>query len=302
MKIGSLFTGIGGIELGLQEAGVPFELAWWAEWDENLSEVRLPGTDYDANLGDVTTVDWSGDSLVGVEAVDLITAGFPCQPVSLAGGKRGADDPRWMWPATFKAIQTLRPHQVFLENVTNLAYFDNGRLFDEVTADLYDLGYGVRWITLGACHVGCAHHRHRLFLLATQGTRGCQKLITSSCGIRGRFQALPTPTANGYGFNQGGTSEEGPKRPSLAMVAQQEDWDLYMAGIFRQSDRYGDPLIVMEYSELGTPRLSVQFVEWLMCLPPGHVSGRLPRAKALQAIGNAVCPPQMAEAWKILTA
>ena len=295
MRIGSLFTGIGGIELGLRLAGVPVDLAWWAELNETLSVVRLPSADYDANLGDVTTINWSD-----LEEVDMITAGFPCQPVSSAGGKRFDGDPRWMWPFVYGALRHLRPKYVVVENVRNLVYADRCRLWDNLLNDLKVLGYGVRWLILGACHVGCAHHRHRVFLLGTHGEEGVTRVPTSFCGIKGKFEALPTPTANGYGNNQDGESVEGRIRPSLKELARTGNWDLYERAIAVHTKNYGPSPNMMEEGPLRR-RLSVEFVEWLMCLPPGHVSGHLPRSMALQALGNAVCPPQMAEAWKLLT-
>lgn len=267
VKIGSLFTGIGGIELGLKAAGVQVDLAWVAEQDEDLSVIRLPGVDYDINLGDVTTVDWWIQ-----EEVEMITAGFPCQSVSSAGSRRVEEDPRWLWPEVVRAVTVHQPQYVLCENVQNLVYINDGQVWDQIGWDLNELGYGVRYIILGACHVGCTHHRHRVFFLATKGEEGVQMLPMSSCGIRGKFEPLPTPTVSSY-------------------LISASDRNRCAAGIERQASRYGPPPVHAD---------RVEFAEWMMCLPHGHVSGRLPSSKALQAIGNAVCPPQMAEAWRIL--
>lgn len=288
IRVGSLFTGCGGIELGLKLAGVNFEVPWWAEIDEDLSQIRLPGTDYDANLGDVKLVNW-GDQ----EPVDLITAGFPCQPVSSAGGKRGDADPRWLWPEVYRALYVQQPDQLLMENVPNLIYFERGRLWDEITKRLQELGYGVRWLTLGACHVDAAHHRHRLFLLATKDQEGVVRIPTKFCAVQGRWDVFPTPTVSAPNGDLTGSLEHiGQLRPYY--------FNRYDRAIHIQVKRYGVPPPISEIGPRGLPRLSALFAEWLMCLPEGHVIRWLPRTKALQVIGNAVCPPQLAEAWRLL--
>ena len=287
MKIGSMFTGCGGIELGLKlDAGLSFTMPWWAEINEDLSVIRLPGTDYDANLGDVTTVDWNEQ-----ETVDMITAGFPCQPFSTAGGKRGDKDWRWMWPEVAEALYYLQPHHLLVENVTNLVYFDGGRLWQQILDDLDRNGYGVRWLTLGACAVGCAHHRHRLFFLATLGETGVQRIRTPFCGVKGRWDVFPTPTHTG----------SADQLDPLDLLALRRNLHRYDRAIAIQAEHYGPPPEMTEIGPRGMSRLSAAFSEWLMCLPPGHVAGKLPRTQALQVIGNAVCPPQLAEAWRLLT-
>jgi DNA (cytosine-5)-methyltransferase 1 len=271
-------------------------MPWWAEVNEDLSVIRLPGTDYDANLGDVTKVDWHEQ-----EPVDMITAGFPCQPVSSAGGKRGDQDWRWLWPEVDRAIAAQEPNRVLIENVPNLVYFERGRLWNQILTDLDYRGYGVRYLTLGACLIGCAHHRHRLFMLATRGERGEELIPTPFCGVKGRWDVFPTPTTSQYGSNQGGSSNDGPIRDSLEQLALRRNLHRYDRAITTHAERHGPPPEMTEIGPRGWPRLSAAFSEWLMCLPPGHVSDKLPRTKALEVIGNAVCPPQLAEAWRRLT-
>lgn len=295
IKVGSLFTGCGGIELGLRLAGADFTIPWWAEINEDLCAISIPGADYEANLGDVVKVDWYEQ-----EEVDLITAGFPCQPVSSAGGKRGDDDWRWMWPEVVRAMYILQPNQLLVENVVNLVYFERGRLWNKMLDDLYQLGYGVRYLTLGACLLGAAHHRHRLFLLATKGETGEKLIPTPFCGVKGRWDVFPTPTVSSYGSNQGGSSEDGPLRESLEQLAMRRNLHRYDRAIAIHAEKFGPPPEMTEIGSRGWVRLSAQFSEWLMCLPPGHVTRYLDRSKALKVIGNAVCPPQLAEAWRLL--
>ena len=152
MRVGSLCTGYGGIELGLALAGVAVELQWVAEVDPALAVLHGETP----NLGDISRVRWDE-----VAPIDLLTAGFPCQPVSAAGRQLGDADVRWLWPHVRAAVAELQPTHVLIENVRNLVSTKDGRLWAGILDDLAALGYGVRWLTLGACHVGAAHHRHR---------------------------------------------------------------------------------------------------------------------------------------------
>jgi DNA (cytosine-5)-methyltransferase 1 len=159
LRIGSLCTGYGGLDLAVQ-AVLGAQLAWYAETDRHACTVlarRFPGVD---NLGDIRTVDWHT-----TVPVDIVTAGFPCQDISDAGrreGIRGAKSS--LWTAVADAIRVLRPQLVFVENVAALLR----RGLDIVHADLATLGYDTSWICLRASDIGAAHRRDRLFLLAAR--------------------------------------------------------------------------------------------------------------------------------------
>lgn len=327
MRIGSLCTGYGGIEMGLAVAGVSVDLRWCAETEGALDKLHTV-----PNLGDITVVDWSA-----VEPVDLLVGGIPCQPTSAAGRQLGDADPRWLWPATRVALAALNPRGFLLENVRGLVSYDKGRLFDGIVADLLALGYGVRWLTLGACAVGMAHHRHRVFLLAVRGMTSAVRLDVPECGQRGTI--LPTPTArDGRGGGGGGADYwqarsavrtngmpldavagllptprasdgvgSGPnqrgRKGDLAMpsAVQPGRWGQFATAVQRQADALGTlPPEPTEPNRNGNPRLRPAFVEWLMGLPAGHVTDHLDRNAALRALGNGVVPQQLAAAWRHL--
>lgn len=351
--------------MGLRLAGLDFEVAWCAEIEPGPASLHGDTP----NLGDITAVDWSS-----VERVDMIVGGIPCQPTSAAGKRLGEADPRWLWPAARKAVATLRPARFLLENVRGLVSHNKGALFQSIIDDLLTLGYGVRWLTLGACAVGFAHHRHRVFLLAeASAMRGvmAERLDVPECGARrggekrsrptatacdgngrgagdstyrnrgerlkrtnglpldaemallptprasrdgrtnnrgepqlnGISLLLPTPSAVPYGSNRGGASPDGPVRHSLdSLAVQPERWGRFAEAIARQESTLGavapDPT---EPNRNGSPRLRAEFVEWLMDVPAGHVTGRLDRKVALKALGNGVVPLQCAQAWLLLT-
>lgn len=96
--------------------------------------------------------------------VDFITAGFPCQPFSTAGDRKGTKDERWLWGSILEIISQVRPSFLFLENVSNL--INEWGAFDEISKSLSKIGFSLEWGTLRASEVGANHHRNRLFIFA----------------------------------------------------------------------------------------------------------------------------------------
>jgi DNA (cytosine-5)-methyltransferase 1 len=157
MTVGGLFSGIGGIELGLERAG--FRIAWHAEKEPYASTVLKKHWPDVPNLGDVTTIDWSE-----VERPTVICGGFPCQPVSSLGTKSAADDDYWLWPYFARAVRDLRPEFVVVENVAGLRYKTGG--LGIVLGDLAALGYDAEWESLPAGAFGALHRRERIWIVA----------------------------------------------------------------------------------------------------------------------------------------
>lgn len=153
--VGSLFSGIGGIDLGFEMAG--WRVAWQAETDPFCRRVLRAHWPTVPNLGDVRMIEWDH-----VESVDVICGGFPCQPASVAGQGLGPLDERWLWPWFARAVRLLRPRFVFVENVSGLVT----RGFGQVARDLADYGYDMRWDCIPAAAVGAPHLRNRLFVVA----------------------------------------------------------------------------------------------------------------------------------------
>ncbi|QIQ63754.1 DNA methylase [Mycobacterium phage Phanphagia] len=182
MKLGSLFSGAGGLDIAVEQF-FGARTVWHCELNPAASKVlahRWPGV---PNLGDITAVDWSE-----VEPVDILAGGFPCQDVSAAGRRAGiAEGTRsGLWALFAEVINQLRPGVVVIENVRGLlsarAYramesaestVGDGadgpvlRALGAVLGDLSDLGYDAQWITLAASDVGAPHRRERVFILAT---------------------------------------------------------------------------------------------------------------------------------------
>ena len=156
MKVGSLFSGIGGLDLGLERAGMT--VAWQSEIDPYACRVLAKHWPTVPNLGDITTIDWSD-----VEPVDLICGGFPCQDISPGGKRVGIGGERsGLWSEFVRALRDLRPHIAVVENSGDLAV----RGLDVVLGDLCEIGFNAEWSTLSACSMGAPHMRRRLFIVA----------------------------------------------------------------------------------------------------------------------------------------
>ena len=155
LTVGSLFSGIGGIDLGLERAGM--QVIWQSEIDPYCSRVLAKHWPSVPNLGDITTIDWGT-----VERPDVICGGYPCQPWSYAGVRRGENDPRHLWPHMLTAIRRLRPRFALLENVPGHLSMGFGR----VLGDLAESGYDTQWDCIPATAVGAPHRRDRVFIVA----------------------------------------------------------------------------------------------------------------------------------------
>jgi DNA (cytosine-5)-methyltransferase 1 len=171
LTVGSLFSGIGGIDLGLERAGM--EVRWQVEIDEWCRRVLTKHWPDVPKYGDITTL--TGEELA---PVDLLCGGFPCQPVSVAGRRLGDADDRWLWPEFIRVVRLVRPTWVLVENVPGLRSAASGRLFGGILADLAACGFDAEWDCIPASAVGAHHQRDRLWLVATHTAslrrqRGC---------------------------------------------------------------------------------------------------------------------------------
>ena len=290
MLIGSMFSGYGGLDLAVEAMFPSARPAWFCEWEEapaRILERHWPGV---PNHRDVTTIDWAR-----VEPVDIITGGYPCQPFSAAGQRKGAHDDRHLWPHVREAVRVLRPRYVLLENVAGHRSLG----FDRVLGDMAEDGMHVRWTSVRASDVGAPHHRERLFILATPA---------DADGVRGQDRghgggALPQLARPGGGDvplphtaddrrEWAGAARHGGARPADAGNRDVE-WGAYAPAV-RRWERLTRPAPAPTEPNLkGQPRLSAAFAEWMMGLPAGHVTGAgLSRTAQLKAIGNGVCPQQ----------
>lgn len=158
---GSLCTGYAGLDTAVEQV-MGTDMLWLAEYDDAPAEVCAERFPTVPNLHDITIIDWTA-----VPPVDVLTAGYPCQPFSLSGSRKGEDDERHLWPYIAEAIRVLRPRLVVLENVPGHRSLG----FGTVLGDLASVGYVGSWTSLRASDVGACHRRERVFIVATDAHR-----------------------------------------------------------------------------------------------------------------------------------
>ena len=368
MRVGSLFTGYGGLDMAIGG-----DLAWYAEIEKAACQVLAvhhPGV---PNLGDITAINWDD-----VEPVDILTGGYPCQPFSHAGNRKGKNDERHLWPYVLTAIRAIRPRFAILENVSG--HLTLG--FDSVLTDLAEIGWAAEWGTYRASDVGAPHRRERLFIVAyaTRGTRGERSgwgLSESerATGLATRIGDIaPNTSGDGYGqqlhagamagvegqatgstqqrqrargesdpgsvddaANTEGTRlqrrEPAPEDKQRGLAGRlptsqrdcnaadtdspsgktrtrrqgrgdagrlqpmerggQVDWGKYAPAIRRWESVLDRPAPTPTVERKDKRRLNPQFVEWMMGLPAGWVTGHgLSAAQELKMLGNGVVPQQ----------
>lgn len=215
LTVGSLFSGVGMIDLGLERAGC--KVIWQAEIDPQASMVlarHWPGV---PNLGDVEKIDWRN-----VERPDIVCGGFPCVSVSVAGRRLGTADERWLWPEYLRALRFLRPRYVLVENVPGLlgpirVEDADGRHLgwesapiQDVLAGLAELRYGWTYRCLDSQWFGVAQRRRRVFIVGCAGDRASSAQILLEPESRGRG-APPSraPRENLAGTLGGGSGRRG---------------------------------------------------------------------------------------------
>lgn len=316
--LGSLFTGIGGLDLGVEMVFGPANRLWVSDIAERdkkghvignapaVIEKRFSGV---PNLGDVTKIDWDS-----VPRVDVLTGGSPCQDLSV-GGRRAGMMPgtrSGLWMSMFEGVKRIRPHLVVWENVRGAysasAYSsmepEDGRVvlrgLGRVLGDLAGIRYDAGWCGVRASEVGAPHQRFRVFVLAWPKDdrwwldRGMvpQEVPPRAVGVD---RLLPTPTArDGKGRNQRNDDSclwgavEQHTRGSYFGPYQYavDEW----SRVFRPAPVPAEPA-----TKPGKYRLNAELPEWMMGFPNGWVTDvGLPRVQEFRALGGAVVPQQAA--------
>ena len=334
LRIGSLCTGYGGLDMAVQQV-LGGTTAWTSDIDPGAAQIithRMPGT---PNLGDLTTTDWAS-----IEPVDVVTGGYPCQPFSTAGQRKGTADARHIWPHIANALRVLRPRIAIFENVAGHLRLG----FDTVLRDLAAIGFDAQWCLVRASEIGAPHARQRLFLYATATDTDSHAL---------RQQPVPQPRRSSTAIAEltGPHTAPHPKRlvprhhgelparrnavqlgvrddaPRCGTAAAADTASVGHRHTRPASERgmatpavasdpprdWGQftPAVHRWETTLGRRapgavddrgRLNPAFVEWLMGLPAGHVTDvpGLTRNQQLKALGNGVVPQQAEAAIRLL--
>ena len=315
-------------------------LAWYSEIEPAGVQVLNRHHPEARDIGDLTRLDWEQ-----LEKVDVVTAGFPCQPVSHAGRRQGIEDERWIWDDIIKGLRILRPRYILLENVPGLFTASNGDAMASILHGLSSLGgYECRWGTVRASDTGAPHQRARWFCLVTDTTnlgyerggaaqgRGNGSTnddfgATYSPGTERRVQehealgSAPGPAAElgecdwpitadarsvGREPRPGQLPASGGRSPTQRAgrdaeprrgVTDATDWGRFTSAIVRWERILGRP--APHPTQDGN--LSSSFVEWMMGLKDGWVTGiGLSRSQELRLLGNGVVPQQARLALNLL--
>lgn len=291
MKIGSLCSGYGGLDMAV-EAFYNAETVWMSDIDK-ASNIVIEKRWGLPNLGDLKSINWDV-----VEQIDILTAGYPCQPFSTAGKRMGANDARHIWPSIKEIISTIRPKIVILENV-------KGHLtlgFKEVLQDLTEIGYDAKWTIVRASDVGAPHRRERLFIIAYPNSfnRGIssqdKRTIASDTDGNGCKTRLES------GFEQTLTPTQ-----SITTAASSNTINQYRSTDRKTQElgsRFKTPFdlsMLTPPNPLDQSKLNPKFVEYMMGLPNGWVTDlNLSRSQIFKLLGNGVVPQQAFQALKIL--
>jgi DNA (cytosine-5)-methyltransferase 1 len=169
MTHGSLFSGIGGFDLAAEWMG--WENVFHCEWNTFGQQVLKYYWPKAISYEDITKTDFS----IHRGSIDILTGGFPCQPYSMAGKRKGKEDDRHLWPEMLRAIREIQPRWVVGENVLGLVNWNGGMVFNEVQADLEAAGYEVWPYVLAAASVGAPHRRDQIWFVAYAENYGCKQ-------------------------------------------------------------------------------------------------------------------------------
>ena len=323
LRLGELFAGYGGLGMAVEEV-FGAELAWVSEWEAAPSKILAHHWPHVPNHGDVTKIDW-----YGVESVDIMSGGSPCQDLSMAGKRRGMTEGTRsnLWESMREGIATIRPRYVVWENVrgslsaeaTSASDMEQRegflgerrghlRALGRVLGDLADLGFDAEWRGIRASDAGAPHGRFRIFILAAN---------RDHLGIN-RPRQRPKEDRRGQPANRhltlahtDHTGPQGQHHTPRTTPAQRHrhtsegvDWGKYAGAIRRWEALRGAAPSPVELSPTGKPRLSAPFAEWMMGLPAGWVT-EVPGVTwgdQLKACGNGVVPQQATAALRDMLA
>lgn len=286
----SLFSGAGGGVLASKLLG--HKVIGYVEWEgycQKIIEQRIKDTIFDEApiFGDIREFVQSGAANEYRGFADVVSAGFPCQPFSVAGKRKSEDDERNMWPATRDVIRAVRPRFAFLENVPGLL---TTGYFDTIMCDLAEMGMDAKWCVLGASDIGAPHHRKRLWIFAyTQHARRIAAEIRQS--------ADPRNDSNQKRKESTGELER------CCPLGAQKARDLPDSGCIRQQGSWWafDPSDSQKDREGQVNRVEHDS-RWGIKSRVGRVAnGVAYRANRLKAIGNGQVPQVAATAFRILS-
>jgi DNA (cytosine-5)-methyltransferase 1 len=337
MKKLSLFSGIGGDDLASDAAGI--ETVCFVERDKFCQQVlrkHWPGIpiiedvrdvtkekiieytvsqsrqkNTEARLGVVRNVlsearrheDTNGTISSSGAGIDIISGGFPCQPHSVAGKRKGSGDERDLWPEFRRIIGVFKPRWVVGENVPGLYASDGGLFFNGIVCDLAALGYSVGWCTYGAVDVGAWHKRDRVFIVAYTGYQHInvqQRAIRAE--LKGSRQDVPDTTEPGLeGAKPEGLSCTGGLPAQCGAISDTQCQQFNGSGRTRgRQPELTDSSQWQPESRLGRMVDGISYWSHEPDGIPRVATGIKDRVNRLKGLGNAVVPQQIYLVYKAI--
>ena len=215
---------------------------------------------------------------VDADRPHILTGGFPCQPFSHAGRRKGTADDRYLWPAMLESIALFNPRWVIAENVAGLASWSNGLVLETVCADLEKEGYEVCPFVIPACAAGAPHKRDRIWIIAHRNGRGL------------RQQPEPEQGSPGTAF----TRNDSQDAPDAGLIRSTKRWT---AGV--QSERE-ESKRANSRGGRGTWTDNWPQVATRLCRVDDGIPRRMDRNPRLKALGNAIVPQVAAEIMRAI--
>ena len=272
--MGSLFSGIGGFDLGLEKAGL--KVIWQSEIEPYSCSVLKKHWPDVPNIGDITKVDWKT-----IERPNILCGGYPCQPFSTAGFRKGNNDPRHLWPEFRKAIRILQPDYAIMENVRG--HLSLGLV--EVLKGLSSIGYDAKWRVVRASDVGAPHQRARLFIIAYPNSHACPQSRRTNRSIHGSTSKI---------INRTNRKIDGCScTPACNPDNEYKSYNRALQELGRRFATRCEMSMQAAPNTMENDTLNAKYVEYMMGLPEGWVTDAgLSRAQQLKMLGNGVVPQQ----------
>jgi DNA (cytosine-5)-methyltransferase 1 len=220
MKHGSLFSGIGGFDLAAEWMG--WENIFHCEWNPFGQKVLHYYWPKAEQFTDITKTDFTKYA----NKIDILTGGFPCQPYSQAGKRKGKEDERHLWPHMLRAIKEIQPRWVVGENVFGLVNWSGGLVFHEVQTDLEAAGYEVFPYVLPAAAVNAPHRRDRIWFVAYSNNSRANIGMRSEreWKARDRFRGFTQPEFGQNGINGDVADTDGTRQQGSGINREEKEY------------------------------------------------------------------------------
>ena len=296
MKVLDLFSGIGGFSHGLDKVG--FKTVAFCEMDKYCKLVLQKHWKGVKIYNDVKEL--KGEEIIKEHGtIDIVVGGFPCQPFSIAGARKGTDDNRHLWPEMFRIIKELKPRWVIGENVRGIVSIQNGMVFENVCTDLEGEGYEVRAFNIPAAGVGAPHKRERVWIVANsrRTLRQGSELEGENANEGGQENAYQhqrssgTPEYNVADTNTGLSEQSNQEVQARGNTLNSSSGDVADTNSQRQQEQCGTESVQEEGNESQRSSSQARHTGWESEPDVGRVAhGLSGRVHRLKALGNSIVP------------